>query len=314
MKGRDMDTKTENWKETVVTTSTLKSCLRFARESGILRAGFTTQQNEVLDTIAACLAEYRLGDVAETYLKHAEGDFDHNKEQIENLMTIVAIVMRMEKLILSRSCDGKSKQASKIKYKVPSASDVIENRMRNDLKQVDPKAWGCMLACATEVRNESTTASTQLPTMYLGDQVPEGHIEISGSHVGPGCLVYTDCSNMIVQDTHAWIPWGNLTPEYQASEDIKAQRCCRAKDAMLPADVRAVGMKSVFDFSIYVPESFLHAESCPENTERFADYIEQQCRLSDLSKWSVLVRTPYMDRSYIVKLQDGTKFLIDHTK
>lgn len=218
-----MDTKTENWKETVVTPSTLKSCLRFARESGIWGSGFT---NEVLEAIVdySDLTDLRLGAVAGIYMEHAEGDFDQNKEQIERLMTIVASVAIMEKTILSRSCDCKSKQASEIKYKDPSASDVIETRMRSDLKQVDPKEWGCMLACATEVRNESTTASTQLPTMYLGDQVPEGHIEISGSHVGPGCLIYTDCSNMIVQDTHAWIPWGNLTPEYQASKGIEGHQ------------------------------------------------------------------------------------------
>jgi hypothetical protein len=251
-----MDTKTENWKETVVTPSTLKSCLRFARESGIWCAGFTTQQNEVLDTIAnySDLADLRLEAVADIYMEHAEGDFDQNKEQIERLMSIIVA-------------------------SVVSAAEVI-----------------------------------QFPTMYLGDQVPEGHIEISGSHVGPGCLIYTDCSNTIVQDTHAWIPWGNLTPEYQASKDIKAQRCCRAKDAMLPADVRAVGTTAVFDFSIYVPESFLHAESCPENTERFTNYVEQQCHLSDARRWNVFVRTPCMDRFYIVKLQDGTKFLLAHTK
>lgn len=312
-----MNTITENWKETIVTTSTLKACLRFARDSEMWGSGFTTQQNEVLDTIVDCsdMAEHRLEAVVDIYLEHAEGDFDQNKEHIEDLMSIVAGVASMAKIIL---------ELAKSRHKNPAVADVIESRMSDlidymakhpsDLKQVNPKAWECMLAYASEVRNESASEGAQFPTMYLGDQVPEGHIEISGSHVGPGCLVYTDCSNMIVQDTHAWIPWGNLTPEYQASKDIKAQRCCRAKDDMIPADVRAVGTASVFDFSISVPESFLRAESCPENTERFADYIEQQCRLSDLSKWSVLVRTPYMDRSYIVKLQDGTKFLIDHTK
>lgn len=83
---------------------------------------------------------------------------------------------------------------------------------------------------------------------------------------------------------------------------------------MLPADVRAVGTTTVFDFSIYVPESFLHEKSCPENTERFTNYVEHQCHLSDVSKWNVFVRTPCMDRFYIVKLQDGTKFLLAHTK